>query len=327
MGNLIHCRWWKAVEWAVEKGADLSYNSRIKFSPLRVALEVSSNLPLEIMRKLIHPSTISNPFCLANVTPLHLSALRRNHAEMDLLLDHGADTSIRTGSGMTAFDVYVQSIRYQDAAWFSDVDHSILFRLVPRHTGIPVESVFCMIVNPAIHLQINIGSFIRKYLNALKSDHAGYGYTVQFDLHSQEITLSTKSRGDGPHNYRFSFLKERAPTFFDRMRWAIDMLWDLGIRPSSYISYHSPDHSTSHSQSLGLALWGSHSTSIDERSKKLMESFESKWFEHNSSVVSLQLQCVHVIRAALMPVTELRLQQLQTIPEPIRNMIHLADIF
>ena len=84
------------VDWMLARGADPSASGSTGYTPLLSAIERNDDEGVRIVSRLIEAGAVLNQRGVNDWTPLHMAAMRDNHAALGLLLDAGADTTIRT---------------------------------------------------------------------------------------------------------------------------------------------------------------------------------------------------------------------------------------
>lgn len=85
------------IEWMVDYGVDLSFRDSGGYTPLLAAVESRREDRLEVLRRLIAAGAPLNTRGINDWTPAHMAAARDDVEALALLVDSGADLSIRTG--------------------------------------------------------------------------------------------------------------------------------------------------------------------------------------------------------------------------------------
>ena len=308
LGKMMKASLWELVDWSLDKGVNTSYNSNTNSSPISMAMSAPELAPASTLRRLLHPSTINMPICVCGSYPLHVAANTKCDAKIELLLLNNADPDVRNPLGLTPLDIYVQKKEIQNRL--------IIDQLVSSKRGICVQSAFQLIISAIDHPALpDIKCFIREYMNVLTPKHFVYSVHLARTPQNNEppcytllvIGQMAKSKGGLIACSHIRRALTGAHQECSRFEEAMDVLWKCGARPSSFLSYDAKYFNTS-----------------DRPEDK---SFINKWKDHESSVISLKLLCVHVIRSSMIPVTEQRLEQLTMIPKPLRRMIYLTSVF
>ena len=94
--NAIDCGSLVSVEWMLKKGVDLSFRDAEGCTPLLSAIDRDLPNKYEILKLLIENGAPINRKGWNDWTPLHQAAVREDLEALKILLDGGADLSIRT---------------------------------------------------------------------------------------------------------------------------------------------------------------------------------------------------------------------------------------
>lgn len=87
----------EALLWMIEKGVNLCVQADDGYPPVISCLERTSDDKHRILEILIKSGADINERGINGWTPLHLAAIRDDEISMRILLDAGADKTIRTG--------------------------------------------------------------------------------------------------------------------------------------------------------------------------------------------------------------------------------------
>ena len=316
VGQLMIDKLWKPVEWALEKGADIAYNSDMDTSPLAMAMHVLQYIPMKILESVIHPSTINTPACFDGCTPLHKAARLQHSEAIRLFLRHNARTDEINVYGLKPVDVFVQAA--DDLT--EERKRFDLKQIVSPETGVCLQTALHLIVSlPEQQIDNDIKLFLRTYMDAHAPNLDQYIMRINgFNTDNTQL-LVDKPQQKRPHAASCGQIPQfLAGSSIPQFTAAIGILWKSGVRPSSYASFdvryfnfRDPVKASAHQR------W----------KEQHVVPFTSKWEEYESNVVCLQLLCVQVIRNNMMPVTEERLQRLESIPKALREMVSLRDMF
>lgn len=85
------------LDWMLDYGVDLAVCDDAGYTPLIAAIEGARADRLEVLQRLIAAGAPLNGQGINGWTPLHMAAARDDVAALELLLEAGADVSIRTG--------------------------------------------------------------------------------------------------------------------------------------------------------------------------------------------------------------------------------------
>jgi hypothetical protein len=85
------------IEWMIDGGVDLGFRDRAGYTPLLAAVECTRADRLDVLRRLIAAGAPLNVKGINDWTPAHMAAARDDVDALALLVDSGADLSIRTG--------------------------------------------------------------------------------------------------------------------------------------------------------------------------------------------------------------------------------------
>lgn len=85
-----------SIEWMLDHGVDLAFCDEDGYTPMLAAIESARADRLEVLRRLIVAGAPLNAKGIHDWTPAHMAAARDDVAVLELLVDAGADLSIRT---------------------------------------------------------------------------------------------------------------------------------------------------------------------------------------------------------------------------------------
>ena len=94
--NAIDCGSQKAVEWMLMQRVDLSFRDDEGYTVLHAALERERPDRYSILALLLDHGAPVNAHGINDWTPAHMAAVREDIEALRLLIEHGADLSIRT---------------------------------------------------------------------------------------------------------------------------------------------------------------------------------------------------------------------------------------
>jgi ankyrin repeat protein len=94
--NAIDCKSLASVTWMLQKGVDLSFRDEEGYTPLHAAIESDSGDRLEILKLLLEARAPVNLKGVNDWTPAHMAAARDDVDALKILVQFGADLSIRT---------------------------------------------------------------------------------------------------------------------------------------------------------------------------------------------------------------------------------------
>ena len=94
--NAIDCGSFESVKWILEKGVDLDFRDDEGCTPLLSAIDRALPHKYEILKALIDHGAPLNKKGWNDWTPLHQAAAREDIEALKILIDAGADLSIRT---------------------------------------------------------------------------------------------------------------------------------------------------------------------------------------------------------------------------------------
>lgn len=103
--DLVHRRWiinaidrgsLACVSWMIKRGVDLSFRDEEGYTPLHAAIESSNEDKYELLRLLLSAGAPVNLKGINDWTPAHMAAARDDVKALRLLVQFGADLSIRT---------------------------------------------------------------------------------------------------------------------------------------------------------------------------------------------------------------------------------------
>jgi ankyrin repeat protein len=86
----------RAVEWMLQKGVNLDFRDEEGYSPLHAVLDRQGPDRLRMLELLLTAGAPINKKGINDWTPAHMAAARDDVAALRLLVQHGADLSIRT---------------------------------------------------------------------------------------------------------------------------------------------------------------------------------------------------------------------------------------
>lgn len=84
------------IEWMLDYGVDLSFCDEAGYTPLLAAVESTREDRLDVLRRLIAARAPLNVKGINDWTPAHMAAARDDVEVLRLLVDSGADLTIRT---------------------------------------------------------------------------------------------------------------------------------------------------------------------------------------------------------------------------------------
>lgn len=94
--HAIDCGSIESIEWMIQKGVDLRPVVSADDPPLNSCVELETKNKHKILKILIDAGADINERGSNGWTPLHLAAIRDDEKSMQILLEAGADRSIRT---------------------------------------------------------------------------------------------------------------------------------------------------------------------------------------------------------------------------------------
>lgn len=84
------------VKWMVGRGVDLNFRDPEGYTPLHTALEQAEPIRYELLEMLISAGAPVNLKGVNDWTPAHAAAARDDVRALEILVNHGADLTIRT---------------------------------------------------------------------------------------------------------------------------------------------------------------------------------------------------------------------------------------
>jgi ankyrin repeat protein len=94
--NAIDCGSKRAVEWMLRRGVDLSFRDDEGFTVLHSAIDRAGDAKYDILEALLKAGAPVNAHGIEDWTPAHMAAARGDVAALKLLIEYGADLTIRT---------------------------------------------------------------------------------------------------------------------------------------------------------------------------------------------------------------------------------------
>ena len=94
--NAIDCGSIEAIKWMLSKGVELIFQDDEGYMPLHSCIDRTLPNKYEILKALIESGAELNAQGNNDYTPLHLAAVNNDQKAMRILLDAGADKTIRT---------------------------------------------------------------------------------------------------------------------------------------------------------------------------------------------------------------------------------------
>ena len=94
--NAVDCGSFLAVQWMLGQGADVTFQDYKGTSVLHAAIDREADDKYEIMQLLIAAGADLNLRGCNDWTPLHFAAARNDFAALKILLDAGADVTVRS---------------------------------------------------------------------------------------------------------------------------------------------------------------------------------------------------------------------------------------
>ena len=94
--NAIDCGSMKSIKWMLKKGVNLDFRDDEGCTPILSAIDRDKDDRLEIIRLLIEYGAPLNKKGFNDYTPLHLAAARDDVTILKILVEAGADLSIKT---------------------------------------------------------------------------------------------------------------------------------------------------------------------------------------------------------------------------------------
>jgi ankyrin repeat protein len=94
--NAIDCGSMLSIKWMLQKGVDLDFRDDEGYTPLHAAIERSADDRLEVLALLLRADAPINLKGFNDWTPAHMAAAKDDVDALRMLVQHGADLSIRT---------------------------------------------------------------------------------------------------------------------------------------------------------------------------------------------------------------------------------------
>lgn len=94
--NAIDCGSMLSIRWMLQKGVDLDFRDDEGYTPLHAAIERSADDRLEVLALLLQAGAPINLKGFNDWTPAHMAAAKDDVDALRMLVQHGADLSIRT---------------------------------------------------------------------------------------------------------------------------------------------------------------------------------------------------------------------------------------
>jgi ankyrin repeat protein len=95
--NAIGCGSQTSIEWMLSRGVDLTFRPHDGYTVLHLALERQKSDKYEVIELLLQHGAPVNAHGINDWTPAHMAAVREDIEALKLLIQYGADLSIRTG--------------------------------------------------------------------------------------------------------------------------------------------------------------------------------------------------------------------------------------
>jgi len=94
--NAIDCGSTLCINWMLQKGVDLDFRDEEGYTPLHSAIERSADDRHEVLKLLLQAGAPINLKGINDWTPAHMAAAKDDIDALRILVQHGADLSIRT---------------------------------------------------------------------------------------------------------------------------------------------------------------------------------------------------------------------------------------
>ena len=285
--------WWDVVRWGLNCGADVSDNGVCPNLPLDAAFfnkhfQFLLTTPRDIFVRLFHPTNVNRPTLPADegqdhVLPLH-KAVRYFPQFIPHLLNAGARIDVRNNQGKLPMDVCANYITIGERA-------ALFHHLIPRSVGIS-PTLFIKIMH---NLKLYGNEAERELFTFNFCEHlrlsSGLEYIYVYTIPSGFL-ISTSTTG--PIRGRLCMCE---------ILCIINTFTKCGIRARMLINF-PPTPPYPSDPSAGNNSNNQHN----------INAVKNAWNKYTTSVPSLFLQCVGVIRSCLQIVTDERVAALPIPP-------------